>query len=99
MLRRRVFAGDGAGFNGGAVQNNFNANFASQETLTTLSADTGGKAFLDSNDFCAGVFAQVAGGILRLTMCWDFILRIRSGTGRYRKADGEGEPAGSEAGV
>ena len=46
------------GFNGGAVQNNFNSNFASQETLTTLAADTGGKAFLDSNDF-APAFAQV----------------------------------------
>jgi VWFA-related protein len=46
------------GFNGGAIQNNFNANFASQETLTTLSADTGGKAFLDSNDF-APAFAQI----------------------------------------
>jgi VWFA-related protein len=46
------------GFNGGAIQNNFNSNFASQETLTTLSADTGGKAFLDSNDF-APAFAQV----------------------------------------
>jgi VWFA-related protein len=49
--------GTGA-FNGAAIQNNFNANFASQETLTTLSADTGGKAFLDSNDF-APAFAQV----------------------------------------
>ena len=46
------------GYNGGAIQNNMNANFASQETLTTLSADTGGKAFLDSNDF-APAFAQV----------------------------------------
>jgi VWFA-related protein len=46
------------GFNGGAIQNSFNANFASQETLTTLSSDTGGKAFLDSNDF-APAFAQV----------------------------------------
>ena len=45
-------------YNGGAIQQNFNANFASQETLTTLSADTGGKAFLDSNDF-APAFAQV----------------------------------------
>ena len=45
-------------FNGGAIQNNFNANFASQETLTTLSSDTGGKAFLDSNDF-APAFAQI----------------------------------------
>jgi VWFA-related protein len=49
--------GTGA-YNGSAIQSNFNANFASQETLTTLSADTGGKAFLDSNDF-APAFAQV----------------------------------------
>jgi len=46
------------GYNGGAIQNNFNANFASQEVLTTLSADTGGKAFLDNNDF-APAFAQI----------------------------------------
>jgi len=45
-------------YNGGAIQNNFNANSASQETLTTLSADTGGKAFLDSNNF-APAFAQI----------------------------------------
>ncbi|HZB87750.1 MAG TPA: VWA domain-containing protein [Terracidiphilus sp.] len=49
--------GSGA-YTGGAVLNNFNANFASQEVLTTLSSDTGGKAFLDSNDF-APAFAQV----------------------------------------
>ncbi len=47
-----------SGFNGAALQNNMNANFASQETLTTLSADTGGKAFLDDNDF-APAFAQI----------------------------------------
>jgi VWFA-related protein len=46
------------GFNGSAIQNNMNANFDSQETLTTLSADTGGKAFLDDNDF-APAFAQI----------------------------------------
>jgi VWFA-related protein len=49
--------GSGA-YNGGALINNMNANFASQEVMTTLSADTGGKAFLDSNDF-APAFAQV----------------------------------------
>ncbi|HEX7285873.1 MAG TPA: VWA domain-containing protein [Candidatus Angelobacter sp.] len=37
-------------YSGAAVQNALDANFASQETLTTLAADTGGKAFLDSND-------------------------------------------------
>ncbi|MFC5862334.1 VWA domain-containing protein [Acidicapsa dinghuensis] len=46
------------GFNGVSMQNNMNANFDSQETLTTLSADTGGKAFLDNNDF-SPAFAQV----------------------------------------
>jgi VWFA-related protein len=37
-------------YTGNAVQSALDSNFASQETLTTLSADTGGKAFLDSND-------------------------------------------------
>jgi VWFA-related protein len=42
--------GNGA-FNNSAIQNNFDSNFSSQETLATLSSDTGGKAFFDSNDF------------------------------------------------
>ncbi len=46
------------GFNGGALQNNMNANFSSQEVMATLSSDTGGKAFFDSNDF-APAFAQI----------------------------------------
>jgi VWFA-related protein len=45
-------------YNGNAVLNDLNNNAASQETLTTLAADTGGKAFLDTNDF-SGVFSQV----------------------------------------
>lgn len=49
--------GQGA-YNGGALANNMNANFASQEVMATLSSDTGGKAFFDSNDF-APAFAQV----------------------------------------
>jgi VWFA-related protein len=49
--------GTGA-FNDGALTNNMNANFATQEVMATLSTDTGGKAFLDSNDF-APAFAQV----------------------------------------
>jgi len=49
----------GAGaFNGGALTNNMSANFASQGVMATLSSDTGGKAFFDSNDF-APAFAQV----------------------------------------
>jgi VWFA-related protein len=47
-----------SGFNGAALTSNMNANFASQEVMGTLSSDTGGKAFFDSNDF-APAFAQV----------------------------------------
>ena len=49
--------GTGA-YNGGALMNNMNANFATQEVMATLSSDTGGKAFFDTNDF-APAFAQV----------------------------------------
>jgi VWFA-related protein len=45
-------------FSGDALTNNMNANFATQEVMSTLSSDTGGKAFFDSNDF-APAFAQV----------------------------------------
>ena len=45
-------------YNGNAVLNDLSGNAASQETLSTLAADTGGKAFFDSNDF-SGVFTQV----------------------------------------
>ncbi len=47
-----------AAYSGGSMQSNLNSNFASQETLATLSSDTGGKAFFDSNDF-APAFQQV----------------------------------------
>jgi VWFA-related protein len=49
--------GTGA-YSGAALTNNMNANFASQEVMSALSTDTGGKAFFDSNDF-APAFAQV----------------------------------------
>jgi VWFA-related protein len=45
-------------YSGASVLNDLNGNAASQDTLATLSADTGGKAFFDSNDF-SGVFSQV----------------------------------------
>jgi VWFA-related protein len=38
-------------YNGGALQNNLDANFNSQDVMANLSSDTGGKAFFDSNDF------------------------------------------------
>lgn len=47
-----------AAYTGSAVQSQFDSNFSSQETLSTLAADTGGKAFFDSNDF-APAFQQI----------------------------------------
>ncbi len=74
--------GNGA-LNGGALQNNMNANFASQEVMASLSTDTGGKAFFDSNDF-APAFAQVQ----RDTSAYyavGFRSSNQSRDGRYRK--------------
>jgi len=45
-------------YSGASVLNDLNGNAASQETLYTLADDTGGKAFMDTNDF-SGVFKQV----------------------------------------
>jgi VWFA-related protein len=45
-------------YTGASVLNDLGNNASSQDTLATLSADTGGKAFFDSNDF-SGVFNQV----------------------------------------
>jgi VWFA-related protein len=45
-------------YSGASVLNDLNGNAASQETLYTLADDTGGKAFMDTNDL-SGVFKQV----------------------------------------
>ncbi|HUR36876.1 MAG TPA: VWA domain-containing protein, partial [Terriglobales bacterium] len=70
-------------FTGAAVQSQMDSNFTSQETLTTLAADTGGKAFLDSNDFNK-VFSKVQ----QDTSAY-YVLSFRSNNpnkdGRYRK--------------
>jgi VWFA-related protein len=47
-----------AAYTGASVLNDLNGNDASQETLYTLAADTGGKAFMDTNDL-SGVFSVV----------------------------------------
>jgi len=47
-----------AAYSGASVLNDLNGNDASQETLYTLAADTGGKAFMDTNDL-SGVFSVV----------------------------------------
>jgi VWFA-related protein len=45
-------------YTGASILNDLNGNDASQETLYTLAADTGGKAFMDTNDL-SGVFSVV----------------------------------------
>ena len=45
-------------YSGAAMTSQLNANFSSQETLGTLASDTGGKLFVDSNDF-GPAFQQV----------------------------------------
>jgi VWFA-related protein len=45
-------------YSGASVLNDLNGNASSQETLYTLAEDTGGKAFMDTNDL-SGVFTQV----------------------------------------
>lgn len=47
-----------AAYSGAAVTSQFSSNYGSQETLSSLSTDTGGKAFFDSNDF-APAFQRV----------------------------------------
>ena len=49
--------GTGA-YSGRAQESAFSSQFSSQETLSTLAEDTGGRAFLDTNDFNA-VFKRV----------------------------------------
>lgn len=45
-------------YSGRATMNALNSNFSTQETLVTLAGDTGGRAFLDTNDF-GQVFKRV----------------------------------------
>jgi VWFA-related protein len=69
-------------YSGNAIQSALDSNFASQETLTTLSADTGGKAFLDTNDL-----GEVFDRVQRDTTAY-YVLGYRSNNplrdGRYR---------------
>jgi VWFA-related protein len=73
--------GTGA-YSGKAMQASFDANFNSQETLATLASDTGGRAFMDSNDF-----SQVFNRVQQDTSAY-YLLGYRSTNtvrdGRYR---------------
>ena len=74
--------GTGA-FNGAALQNNLDANFNSQEVMSTLSTDTGGKAFFDSNDF-APAFQRVQNDTSAYYVLGFHSTDLRR-DGRYRK--------------
>jgi len=70
-------------YSGQSMINALNSNFTTQETLVTLASDTGGKAFLDSNDF-----SQVFKGVQQDTATY-YLLGYRSSNpardGRYRR--------------
>ncbi|HZR27141.1 MAG TPA: VWA domain-containing protein [Terriglobales bacterium] len=70
-------------YSGRASLNQYDSNFASQETLVTLAGDTGGKAFLDSNDF-----GRVFRGVQEDTSTY-YVLGYHSSNpardGRYRR--------------
>jgi hypothetical protein len=70
-------------YSGQSMINALNSNFTTQETLVTLASDTGGKAFLDSNDF-----TQVFRGVQQDSSQY-YLLGYRSTNtakdGRYRR--------------
>jgi VWFA-related protein len=70
-------------YSGQATINALNSNFTTQETLVTLASDTGGRAFLDSNDF-----SQVFKGVQQDTSTY-YLLGYRSTNpardGKYRR--------------
>jgi len=70
-------------YSGQSMINALNSNFTTQETLVTLASDTGGRAFLDSNDF-----TQVFKGVQQDTSTY-YLLGYRSTNtardGRYRR--------------
>jgi VWFA-related protein len=70
-------------YSGQATINALNSNFTTQETLVTLASDTGGRAFLDSNDF-----SQVFKGVQQDTSTY-YLLGYHSTNpardGRYRR--------------
>jgi VWFA-related protein len=70
-------------FTGSAVSQQFTQLAAQQETLTTLAADTGGTAFLDSNDF-GEAFGQVTKDISSYYIL-GFASTNADKDGRYRR--------------
>jgi VWFA-related protein len=70
-------------YSGQSTLNSLNSNFTTQETLVTLASDTGGRAFLDSNDF-----SKIFRGVQQDTSTY-YLLGYhstnRARDGRYRR--------------
>ncbi|HEY1656771.1 MAG TPA: VWA domain-containing protein [Candidatus Sulfotelmatobacter sp.] len=70
-------------YSGQSMISALNSNFTTQETMVTLASDTGGRAFLDSNDF-----SQIFKGVQQDTATY-YLLGYRSTNpardGRYRR--------------
>ena len=67
-------------YSGQATLNALNSNFTTQETLVTLASDTGGRAFLDSNDF-----SKIFKGVQQDTSTY-YLLGYHSTNPRARRA-------------
>jgi VWFA-related protein len=70
-------------YSGKSVSSAFDSNFSTQETLVTLAGDTGGRAYLDSNDF-----GKVFTGVQQDTSLYYLLGYHSTNTardGRYRK--------------
>ena len=72
-------------YSGQSTLNALNSNFTTQETLVTLASDTGGRAFLDSNDF-----SKIFTGVQQDTSTY-YLLGYHSTNaardGRYRRIE------------
>ena len=81
-------------YSGQSVINALNSNFTTQETLVTLASDTGGRSFLDSNDF-----SQVFKGVQQDTSTY-YLLGYHSTNpardGRYRRISVKVNPPGAK---
>jgi VWFA-related protein len=80
---RNASQGGLSAFTGSAITNQFATLDAQQETLTTLAADTGGKAFTDTNDF-GEAFAKVTNDISSYYIL-GFASTNTSKDGRFRR--------------
>ena len=81
-------------YSGQSTLNALNSNFTTQETLVTLASDTGGRAFLDSNDF-----SKIFKGVQQDTSTY-YLLGYHSTNpardGRYRRIVVKSNVPGSE---